>query len=601
MSRAASWWLFGPAAGWLGVAAVGVATTALSSQDWEPPPQRGAVVGSGDCARCHPEQFETWHASYHRTMTQSVRAQPQGVLAPFAGEQLRVAGFVATMDRRADGLPQVTVQTDAPDAQTVLEATVELTVGSHRYQQYVARIDRGGGPQERWRLPFAWHPDAQRWIHLGGAFLFPDVPTGDTSAYLRHFSRWNDNCVFCHNTEPSPGLQPDGEFDTRVGELGIGCEACHGPGESHVTRQSDPFRRVLAGLARPPGDPAVTHPGRLSPERHSEVCGRCHGQRIGHDLADVLAHGDGFVPGASLSAVSRPIFADARLARDPPHARPFADRFWPDGTPRLSAYEYQGLLLSPCYDQGRGLSCNSCHTMHGETPAMQLRPGAQTDAACLGSCHDTESLSSGPAHGGHESISCQSCHMPRTTYGLLRGMASHRITSPDPGGWVGRDDAPDACTSCHVDRSRTWAAGAMARLGLRGTLAQRPPRLGSQTERDLLGGDPVQRALAAHALGRPAAVGDPTRRMQVLVDGLEDDYPAVRWFAAEALQALLAGHEPHLEEVAASFDFMADPAERIGVVDALRAGLGASVFAQHPEVLAGLQAQRDDQAISIGE
>src|SRR5690606_40528593 len=100
----------------------------------------------------------------------------------------------------------------------------------------------------------------------------------------------------------------------------------------------------------------------------------------------------------------------------------------------------------------------------------QLRVGRAGQGACI-DCH-----AGLPAeHGGHDHeprVDCLDCHMPAITYGLLEGMISHRITSPDPGAWIGRDDQPDACTQCHVDRSRLWAAEAMASLGLRGTVSR---------------------------------------------------------------------------------------------------------------------------------
>lgn len=587
--KPATAFLFGPALAWTLAAAAGLAWTASDATAWEPLAARGRPVGSEGCRTCHPAQHETWHASYHRTMTQAATDPDAIVLAPFEGETLQTAGFTATFD--GGDAPHVRVVRDV-DGSVLLDVDVELTVGTHRYQQYVARIDRGGGERERWRLPFAYHPEAERWLHLGGAFLFPDLTEGDSEAYLRHLSRWNDNCVFCHNTEPNPGLQIDGSFQTEVAELGIGCEACHGPAEGHRDRQANPLRRLLSAVDEA-GDPAITHPGRLAPDRHSEVCGRCHGQRIGKDLADVLAHGDRFLPGTPLSEVSRPILAEARLASDPPGARPFATRFWADGTPRLSAYEYQALMLSPCYDEGRGLSCADCHTMHGETPAMQLRPGAQTDAACVGRCHDIE-----PTHGGHAETTCQSCHMPRVTYGLLQGMISHRVTTPDPGALVTRDDMPDACTQCHVDQTREWAAASMQVLGLSGTAAERSADAVSRVERDLIGGDPVQRALAAHALARPESVGDPQRRLRALVDALEDDYPAVRWFAIRGLSSLAPRALLPLIE---RYDFMADVAERIPVVDALRAALGPSVVSKDEALMQSLLSHRDDVAIAIGE
>jgi hypothetical protein len=605
--RRASLWLFGPALLWALVCAVGLLATALDDDAWSAVDRRRAtVVGSDRCVSCHPQEHASWHRSYHRTMTQ--RALGPAVLAPFAGEHLDALGFRATMTRGAHGQPHVRIERLEPDpavadgpSPLVLAADVELTVGSHRYQQYVARLDRGGGPGELWRLPVAWHVELERWIHINGAFLTPEGAWGDEADYLRHLSRWNDNCSFCHNTEPVPGLGADGRFDSRVAELGIACEACHGPASAHLERHAWPLRRMLAGL-RGSGDASVAHPGRLAAGLHADVCGRCHGNRIAADLRAVLEHGDGFLPGEPLATVSRPILRDASLA-DQPEARPFAARFWPDGTPRLSAYEYQALLLSPCHQDGAGLGCGDCHTMHGPDPAMQLRPGYDPTTAC-GRCHAPAALSDAAASGGHgrhgDAVGCDGCHLPRTTYGLLEGMMSHRPTRPRPQDLRARHDQPDACTQCHVDRSRAWAADALAAWATGTT----PPAAAdlSQVVLDLHGGDPIQRALAAHALARPHAPVTPARRMAWLVDALEDDYPAVRWFAYRGLRQLASlASDPRILAALDTPQVMEDPGLRTLLVDELRALLGPGPLSHVPERRQALHERRDDQAIWIGE
>lgn len=621
--RRARWWLFGPALAWVLVCALGLVATALDVEAWSAVDRRrSAAVGSAECLACHPQEHASWHRSYHRTMTQP--ATGVAVLAPFAGEQLDALGFRATMTRGAEGQPHVRIERLEPEPGTdplVLDADVELTVGSHRYQQYVARIDRGGGPGERWRLPVAWHVELERWIHINGAFLTPEGAWGDETDYLRHLSRWNDNCIFCHNTEPVPGFDAErGTFDSRVAELGIACEACHGPASAHLERHAWPLRRLLAALPGD-GDGSIAHPGRLAAGRHADVCGRCHGNRIAADLGQVLAHGDGFLPGEPLSSVSRPILRDASLAGEP--GRPFAPRFWPDGTPRLSAYEYQALLLSPCHEDGAGLHCGDCHTMHGPEPAMQLWPQHDTSAVC-GRCHAAASLSDAAAPGGHGrhgvAVGCDGCHLPRVTYGLLEGMMSHRPTRPRPQDLRGRHDQPDACTQCHVDRSRAWAADALVAWGSTAapstsatsalTPTAAPPHAPSdlpdlpdlpQVVLDLHGGDPIQRALAAHALTRPAAPVAPVRRMAWLVDALEDDYPAVRWFAFRGLRQLAEHADPRVRAALQVPHAMEDPGLRAVLVDELRAVLGPGPLADRPGLASTLHERRDDQAIWIGE
>src|SRR6185295_11222494 len=139
----------------------------------------------------------------------------------------------------------------------------------------------------------------------------------------------------------------------------VACEACHGPGAAHARANADPLRRYtlhLAGAA----DPTIVNPSRLSPARSADLCGRCHGQRITDDIGSFLAHGDPFVPGDDLGLYSAPLWRDTSLAGEPDV---FAARFWSDGTPRLTAYGYQGLLPSACAQRG-SLTCTTCHGMH---------------------------------------------------------------------------------------------------------------------------------------------------------------------------------------------------------------------------------------------
>jgi hypothetical protein len=559
-------------------------------------------VGSDDCQRCHPEQYASWHRSYHRTMTQSVAGAE--LLAPFAGESLDYKGFRATMSGSDVGRPHVRIESIA-DGEAIIDADVTYSIGSHRYQQYAATMDRGGGTGEVWRLPVAWHRTEGRWIHMNGAFVEPEGVAGDPEDYLRHLSRWNDNCIFCHNTEPVPGRTQTGAFESRLGEVGIACEACHGPASLHRERHLNPLRRMLSNG----NDHSVAQPGKLPAKEESGVCGRCHGQRIGQDVSAILRDGDGFLPGTDLAEVSRPIFRDSKLAGQ--SELTFEARFWPDGTPRLSAYEYQGLLLSPCYDDGRGLGCNHCHDMHGEEPSMQLRAGKTRAQTCL-DCHDAPGLGGAAAvggHGGHgevaPDIDCFDCHLPEINYGLLEGMITHRIDNPDPGRWVGRNDQPDACTQCHVDRSRSWAAHNMEALGLKGTVAgaQLPEeQVASRVALDLHGGDALQRNLAAHALAQPKASGEVDVRMGWLAAALEDEYPSVRWFAWRGLRQLAREQgDSELVEMLAHFDYLAGAELRVPRVAELREGLKPGAVDHDPQLKERLEDRRQTKTIWIGE
>jgi len=247
--------------------------------------------------------------------------------------------------------------------------------------------------------------------------------------------------------------------------------------------------------------------------------------------------------------------------------------------------------------------------MHGEQPDGQLRADFSATSTC-GRCHAPASLSrpaaAGSQHGGHEGldVDCLDCHMPATTYGLLTGMLSHQIRAPDPGALVGRHDQPDACTQCHVERSRSWAASAMADLGLSGStpgLPEDSEAWASRVMLDLLGGDPVQRALATHALRSDRATLPAPERARWLLAGLADEYPAVRFMAWRGLTAMLAEHP--MAPVLARYDFMGPLDERLEVEGVLRDALGAPPLSadEHVDRRERLAAQRDDQEIWIGE
>jgi hypothetical protein len=146
--------------------------------------------------------------------------------------------------------------------------------------------------------------------------------------------------------------------------------------------------------------------------------------------------------------------------------------------------------------------------------------------------------------------------MPRIVYGVLDVHPSHRIESPAPARQAA-EDRPDACSQCHLDKTRAWAARERARL-FGPELANSPPpppgevgRGFSEVERALFQGDPIQRALAASTYGRAqpfrsrADVGTSTasvaRRLAFLLEVMENDpYPAIRHLAQRSARQLLA-------------------------------------------------------------
>jgi hypothetical protein len=529
----------------------------------------GGFVGSSACAPCHPEHEASWARTYHRTMTQ--RPGPDTILGAFDGRTVSYAGRTARPTSE-NGRYFIEVPTEGGSRR----AEVALVVGSRRYQQYFEREVAPEGSVLR-RLPILWHVGARRWLHLDTVFLNPDSDGWDD-----HRAVWNENCIFCHNTGPEPRLQGafDGRldarriYDSKVAELGIACEACHGPGAAHVADLRDPIRRYGAHVSTA-ARADIVQPERREQERAVSVCGQCHGQRVpaGSDTVEAwITTGPLFRSGDRLLDHVRPLAPDTPV---PASADPdlFRLRFWSDGTPRLTAYEYQGIVASACYRRG-AMTCGSCHEMHGG-PGVdvhgQIDPAMRGDEACV-QCHDAigRDVAAHTKHDAKGSGSrCLECHMPRTVYGIAEVHRSHRIRSPDPAADAEAGE-PDACTLCHLDRSPVWAARELARLW--GKPAREPASRPDGASTDLpdsiasvLAGDAVQRAAFASAMGRPDAALAPREKAFLRVHlavTLGDAYPSVRWLAQRSLEALERELPIGLGVALDAFDFTEGPERR---------------------------------------
>lgn len=164
------------------------------------------------------------------------------------------------------------------------------------------------------------------------------------------------------------------------------------------------------------------------------------------------------------------------------------------------------------------------------------------DQACM-QCHASYARDV-RAHTHHAPESngsrCYNCHMPYTSYGLLKALRSHRIDVPSVTATLNAG-RPNACNLCHLDKSLGWTANALReRFGV-----SSPPLLGDVAEVPLavllgLTGDAGQRALIAWALGwQPAGSAAQASFVKPLLGELMDDpYDAVRYIAEHSLRTL---------------------------------------------------------------
>ncbi len=510
-------------------------------------------VQSGACQECHADQYNSWHATYHRTMTQE--ASPETILGNFDGEVITLSGYPCQPVRQGDrffmtlvhpGWDEQEIQAGRDPKRTAqppaITYAVDRVIGSHHQQVYLSR-----GPDGSYHtLPLVWHIHQKRWITRRASFL-----AEPREGFFHKTKLWNNGCVFCHNTGPVPGLQQVASssggtqyvWNTRVEELGIACEACHGPGGAHVQLQQTLAKIQQDGAKAP--EQLIVNPLKLSQEESVLTCARCHGKMIAKQEFDrqCLVEGDFFQPG-QWDFPDRYDYPSHRPGEDY-HESEEGVYFWSDGTPRTTAMEYQGILLSPCYQQGE-MTCLSCHGMHGTPANDQLlfgdgRDVSQHNRACT-QCHaelDTgDQLAQHTHHSATSSGSlCYNCHMPYQAYSLLKRVRSHRITNPTAKATV-ESGIPNACNQCHVDQSLEWTNQWLANWAGKQPESLEAPYAGSSsTVGDALAGHALQRALAVEQLGATEnfAVAGQTWRARILIESLEDEYDATRLLAYQAL------------------------------------------------------------------
>ena len=366
-------------------------------------------VGSTACESCHQQQFDRWMRSHHQLAMQEANAET--VLGDFSDVTVPYFETEARFSQR-DGRYFVTTE-DIHGEFTEFEVT--HTFGVSPLQQYLVDADNG----RKQALQFAWDSRAsvaggQRWYHI-----YPDEYVGpnDPLHWTGRYFNWNFMCAECHSTNVEFGYDINTDsYTTTYSEVSVGCEACHGPGSSHIKQaQAGDFdaswglalnyldRRnatwamdVESGIARRGGP----DPFRIEPE----ACGRCHSRR-------------------------------SVISSDYQYGRPLADThmvalldeflYHADGRIQDEVYVYGSFAQSKMY--AAGVTCSDCHEPH----SGQLRTGPDPNAICA-TCHLPARFAS-EQHAGKNSDRCVDCHMQAKIYMGVDDRRDHSFRIPNAG------------------------------------------------------------------------------------------------------------------------------------------------------------------------
>ena len=228
--------------------------------------------------------------------------------------------------------------------------------------------------------------------------------------------------------------------DHSLTEWNVGCERCHGPGSEHA--------------AHPTRD-NILNPARQDYVRANDTCIQCHSQ--GRPLTNPIGgkYYDwpvGYHVGLNLADYWR--LEEHTLGET-------TFTHFPDGTAHKNRMQGNDFVQSVMYR--RGVTCFTCHDVHGTANYAQLRlPVGQI---CL-TCHGAGSPN-GPrtatleAHTHHKAgtpgSECVDCHMPRieTTIANVK-VHAHTFAFITPA-MTDKYKIPNPCTLCHTEQTTAWA------------------------------------------------------------------------------------------------------------------------------------------------
>jgi hypothetical protein len=380
------------------------------------PPNLGAEYrGSESCVICHNGDgamlWDAWSMTAHAWT-------------------VRPAAADTILGDLSDGNAPVFTWPDGEERSLRL-SDITYMVGGRYSQRYVNVSEREDGEMGYFVLPVVWNiPQNDEQVGLW---------TVTEEDWLAPESDWRLTCAGCHTTGSTSEMVAGGADIELVGdwqpgdvEIGIGCEACHGPGGDHN---------------------AGTNPMPSTPD--AQVCAQCHTQ--GHDAGGEhpfpLAYQPGLLFDESLFVITGPEDEDT---------------WWATGHSKASANQYGEWLNSAHSTSLETLensdlaedSCLRCHAAPQDstdvTPEIEAQTieDAQFGVTCV-ACHNlhpSESLARAffDLEGqDDEKIVSQSLESHGGKVTLTVGEYLSQGISEESVRFLLQDDPYALCVSCH--------------------------------------------------------------------------------------------------------------------------------------------------------
>lgn len=358
-------------------------------------------TGSQSCQKCHAEIYERWKKTPMANVVRGPREHPDAIIPDLNTN--KVAKFT--------------------------KVQVALVYGSIWKQRYFTKVG-----DDYYPLGAQWDVGTHAWL----PYHVPDSGADWWTAFYPSDNMQRPTgptCDGCHSVNY--------DIHTRqVTEWNVGCERCHGPGSEHVAH---------------PTRTNILNPAQMDDVAADDTCIQCHSQGEPRTSPIEGKYYDwpvGYRVGLRLNDYWK--LEDHTLGQT-------SFTHFADGTAHKNRMQGNDFVQSVMYRHG--VTCASCHNVHGTANNAQLREPA--NKLCL-DCHGPSSPN-GPhtatleAHTHHKAGSagseCIACHMPKIETEGVPGafVRSHTFAFISPT-MTDKYKIPNPCTSCHADKTTAWAA-----------------------------------------------------------------------------------------------------------------------------------------------
>jgi predicted CXXCH cytochrome family protein len=391
-------------------------------------------TGGKACIECHQKEYRLWKGSDHDSAM--AVASDTSVVGDFNNAEFTFNGTTSKFYKRAG---KFYVYTEGPGG-IMKEFPVAYTFGIRPLQQYLIPFENG----KYQCLPIAWNTKTQKWFHMAAMVYKPEDLKPDNWLYWTNQAQnWNSMCAECHSTNLQKNFDLETKsYNTTWVDINVNCEACHGPGSTHI----EWARLPEMGRPQDVNTGLMVKTSKITSRQYVESCAPCHARRTSFGPYD-HAHSE---------------FSDYAVPQLP--TRP---AYHIDGQFKDEDYEYGSFTQSKMYM--KDVRCGDCHDPHS------LKRKFEGNALCL-QCHKAEDYNTYNHHfhkskgeagtsfvnkrgeklGPGDGDLCRDCHLPGQYYMGVDKRYDHSLRIPRPDLSISLG-TPNACVNCHDDKTNQWA------------------------------------------------------------------------------------------------------------------------------------------------